>query len=115
MPVRSSFFAALLLSSLTVAAQPDAPAIKPTAVTFPKAGAPLGEFAAEVSKSPAGVAVTVDPRAMKAKGAPEFAGTPFWESLETAADKTKTRLTLRDGGRSVFLEPRPKDREISAV
>jgi hypothetical protein len=111
--------AALLLASLTAAAaQPDAtPAIRPTAVTFPKANATLAEFATEASKSPAGVTVTVDPRAVKAKGTPEFAGTPFWEALETAADRTKTRLVLRDGGRTVLLEPRPKeiDREVSAV
>ncbi len=108
-------FAFLLLASVTVAAQPtDRPAIKPTAFSFKKDTA-LGEVAAELSKSPAGATVSVDPRSVKAKCAAAFDNTPFWEALETAADKTKTRITLRDGGRTVVLEPRLKNREVSAV
>lgn len=104
----------LLLAGLA-AAQPGGPSITPTPVTFKKDSAPLGEVAAELSKSPAGVAVKPEPRLLKEKVAAAFDNTPFWEALETAADAAKARLSPRDGGRTVVLEPRPGAREVSAV
>ncbi|MCE9563347.1 MAG: hypothetical protein K8U57_15000 [Planctomycetes bacterium] len=108
--------AIVLVTGFAVSAQRSTPGIKPTSVTFKKDATVLGEVAAELSKVPAGVTVKVDPPASaKAKCSAAFEGTPFWEALETAADQTKTRLVLREGGRVVVLEPRPAAREISAV
>jgi hypothetical protein len=108
-------FTLLLFASVGIAGQPDAPTVKPTGFSFKKEAAALGEVALELSKSPAGVAVNVDPRALKAKCTGGFENTPFWEALETAADQTKTRLAIRESGRAVVLEPRLKNREISAI
>jgi hypothetical protein len=105
MPIRSSLLLGAVLGASVVAVQPDTPSVKPTAVTSQKQNAVLGEVAAELSKSSAGVAVTAEGAAAKAKCAIEFAGAPFWEALESTAAKTRTRLVLRDGGRSVALEP----------
>jgi hypothetical protein len=101
MPLRSS----LLLCATLAAAEPATPPAKPTAVTYQKQNAPLGEVAAELSKSAAGVTVTAEGAAVKAKCSVAFADTPFWEAVETAAAKTQTRVAVRDGGRTVALEP----------
>lgn len=95
----------ILVLAAVAAAQPAGPALKPTPVTFTKDNAPLGEVAAELSKAPAGVGVTADAQVVKARLSPKFDGTPFWVALESAAAATKTRLAIRDGGRSVILEP----------
>lgn len=112
--MRFAFVLALTVSTLG-AAQPETPTIKPTPVTLKADSAVLGGVAGELSKAPAGVTVTVDPRSVKAKCPVAFAGTPFWEALESAADQSKTRIVVRDGGRTALLEPRPKGREVSSV
>ncbi|MBA4066219.1 MAG: hypothetical protein C0501_21390 [Isosphaera sp.] len=104
--------AAVLLAAGVAAAQP---AVTPTPVTLKKDAAPLGEVAAGLSKAPAGVAVTAGPRVVKETVPARFDGVPFWEALETAADRAKARLVVRDGGKTVALEPRPGGREVSAV
>jgi hypothetical protein len=74
--------------------------------------------ASEAAKSPAGAAVKVEPPSLlKAKAAIGLEKIPFWEMLEKTADRTNTRLSLRDGGHTVLIEPRPKGqgREISVV
>lgn len=102
--------------AFVVAAQREAPTIRPTTVTLHKDNASLREVVAELSRSPAGVAVKVEhPELAKATCALNFDKTLFWEALETAADRTKSRLTLRDGGSAVWFEPRTGNREISAV
>lgn len=105
----------LFLAGLAPAQPSGGATIAPTAFTFKKAGAPLGEVGAELSKSPAGVAVRVEPQLLKAKLAASVDAAPFWEALETAADRANARLSVREGGRAVTLEPRPGRREISAV
>jgi hypothetical protein len=111
--MRSVLF--VFLAAGLAVAQPAPTGIKPTAVTFEKANATLGEVAAELSKSPAGVLVGVESGLLKAKCPADFDSTPFWDALETAADRTRTRLALHDGGRNVTLEPAAARREISAV
>jgi len=102
--------------AIATAAPPETVRFKPTPVTFSNANATLNDVAVGLSKSSAGVTVAVEsPEAAKAKCPVDFTGTPFWEALETAADASKTRITLRDGGKRVILEPRPNRREISAV
>jgi hypothetical protein len=96
-------------------AQPEEHAIKATTINLQKPNVVLGEVAEALSKSPAGVTVSADPRSLKTKLSVAFKTTPFWEALETAADQSKTRISLRDGGRTVVLEPWTKNREISAV
>ncbi|WP_439627254.1 hypothetical protein [Gemmata sp.] len=104
-----------LILYAAVAARPAAPAIKPTIVSVAKDAA-LADAAAELSKSPAGAAVGVEPgdraKARLAAGADQV---PFWDALEAVADQSKSRLTVRDGGRTVVLAPRPGPREVSAV
>ena len=115
MPIRSLLLVPAALIASLAAAQPNA-AVKPTTVTYQKPNAVLGEVAAELSRSPAGVKVTAEGAAAKAKCPAAFAGTPFWEAIETAAEKTQTRVVLRDGGRSVVLQPLAgKPREPSAA
>lgn len=97
------------------AAQSNPATIAPTSFTFKKDNAPLGEVASELSRTAAGVAVKVEPQLLKAKCPAAFDGVPFWEALETAADRSKARLSVREGGRTVMLEPRPGKREVSAV
>jgi hypothetical protein len=108
---------AALLASLAAAQpkQPDA-TVKPKTVTIQKPDATLREVAAGLSNSPAGVAVAAEGAASDAKCPVAFADTPFWEALETTARKTETRISLRDGGRSVLLQPLAgKPREPSAA
>jgi hypothetical protein len=108
--------ACLTLACFAIAAaQPEDRTIKPTTITLRKQNAPLGDIAAELSKSPAGVTVSADPRSVKTKTSVAFSNTSFWEALETTAEQSKTRISLRDGGRTVLLEPWVKNREISAV
>src|SRR5262249_40004854 len=114
--MRTAVVVLILSLSALIAAEPASSQIKPTTVTFQKQNAVLGEIAAELSKSPAGVKVIADrPEIVKSKCPCPFTNTPFWEALETVADQTKTRLVIRDAGRTVALEPRPKEREISSV
>src|SRR5687767_4881775 len=96
MPLRACLFLCATLLTSIAAAQPKQPAVKPTAVTFQKPNAVLGEVAADLSMSPAGVAVTVEGAAAKAKCPVMLSGTPFWEALEQVAAKTQTRLAVRD-------------------
>jgi hypothetical protein len=104
-----------LIVCVAVAAQPAAPTIKPTIVSIAK-DATLAGAAAELSESPAGAAVRVEaPDLAKAKLAAGVERVPFWNALEAVADQTKSRLVLRDGGRTVVLAPRPGPREVSAV
>lgn len=106
----------VLIASCGIAAQRDTPGMKPTTVTLKKENTTLAEVAAELSKPTHGVAVKVErAETAKAKCSVAFDGTPFWEALENVADQTKTKLALRDGGRSVVLEPRTGGREVSAV
>jgi len=108
--------AVILVAGAGAAAQRDTAGIKPTAVTLKKDVAVLGEVAAKVSNAGAGLIVKIEPAATaKAKCAVAFERTPIWDALEAAADQTKTRLTLREGGRVVVLEPRPAARETSAI
>jgi hypothetical protein len=88
-----------------VVAQPEQPAVKPTTITYQKQNTVLGDVAAELSRSLAGVAVTPEGAAAKAKCSVALSGTPFWEALEQVAKQTQTRLLLRDDGRSVVLAP----------
>jgi hypothetical protein len=104
--------AVVLFAAGFAAAQPGIP---PTTVTLKKDAVPLGEVAAELSKAPAGVAVTAGPRLIKEKVPARFDGVPFWDALEAAADRAKARLVVRDGGKTVALEPRAGGREVSAV
>src|SRR4051812_28055558 len=99
---RPFWLTVLFLAAGLAAARPDAAGIKPTPVTLTKQNATAAELAGAFWEAPAGVAVTAAPGTEKAKAAVAFDGTPFWEALETAADRTKTRLTLHDGGRSVI-------------
>ena len=116
MPLRSSLLLCAAFVATLAAAEPATPPAKPTAVTYQKQNAPLGEVAAELSKSAAGVAVTAEGPAVKAKCSVAFADTPFWEAVATEAEKTQTRVTLRDGGRSIVLRPLAgRPREPSAV
>jgi hypothetical protein len=105
MPLRACLFLCAILLASFAAAQPKQPAVKPTVVTYQKQDAVLGEVAAELSKSRAGVAVTVEGAAMKAKCPVALSGTPFWEVLEQVAAKTQTRLAVRDDGSAVVLAP----------
>ena len=105
MPLRACLFLCAALLASVAAAQPKQPAVRPTAVTLQKPNAVLGEVAAELSKSPAGVAVTAEGTAAKAKCPVALSGTPFWEAMEQVAKQTQTRLVVRDGGRSVVLTP----------
>ena len=107
-------FVTLILCA-AVAAQPAEPTVAPTAVSVAK-DATLADAAAALTKSPAGAAVRVDaPDLAAAKVGAGVEQVPFWDALEAAADQTKTRLTLRDGGRTVVLASRPGPREISTV
>ncbi len=108
----------VLVASCAVAAQRDTSGLKPTPVTLKKDNTTLGDVAAELSKPTNGAAVQVKvehPETARAKCSVSFDGTPFWAALESVADQTKTKLALRDGGRSVVLEPRATGREVSAL
>lgn len=107
-------FVTLILCT-AVAAQPAEPTITPTTVSVAK-DATLADAAAALTKSPAGATVRVEaPDLAKAKLTAGVDQVPFWDGLEAAADQTKTRLVLRDGGRTVVLVPRTGGREVSAV
>ncbi len=111
-----TLIALVVVASFAAGAQRDTSILKPTAITFKKENATLGEVATELSKSPAGLSVKVEPpEVAKAKFNAALDGVPLWDALESAADQTKTKLVLRDGGRSIHLEPRPAAREISAA
>ncbi|VTT98671.1 Uncharacterized protein OS=Singulisphaera acidiphila (strain ATCC BAA-1392 / DSM 18658 / VKM B-2454 / MOB10) GN=Sinac_6794 PE=4 SV=1 [Gemmataceae bacterium] len=104
-----------LILCTAVAAQPAEPTIKPTAVSVGK-DATLAEAAAALTKSPVGAAVQIGaPDLAAAKVGAGVERVPFWDALEAIADQTKSRLALRDGGRTVALAPRSGTREVSAV
>lgn len=104
-----------LILCAAVAAQPAEPTVAPTTVSVAK-DATLADAAAALSKSPAGATVRVDaPDLATAKVGAVVERVPFWDALETLADRTKSKLALRDGGRTVVLVPRTGGREVSAV
>lgn len=105
----------LLVFAGAAAAQPAGPTFKPTLATLKK-DSTLADAATALSAAPAGATVKVEsPDTAKAKLASGVDQVPFWDAVEAAADQTKTRLTLRDGGRTVVLANRSGAREISAV
>lgn len=97
------------------AAEPGRP-LPPTEVTVPaaKSNAVLGAVATELAKQ-SGVPVAVAPSMLKAKCDVEFTKTPFWEALQTASDRSGTRMALHEGGRRIELVPRGKSREVAAT
>lgn len=88
--------------------------IAPRTITFSKSNAVLGEATAELTRQ-SGIPIAVDPAFLKAKCAASFDKRSFWNALEDLTAKTGTRIVHRDGGRSVFLEPRGKSIERSSV
>ncbi len=105
----------VFLLAMLVGAQPSPTRnLDPTSVTLKADQATVAELATAFSKAPAGVAVIAAPMTTE-KAAVNFDRTPFWEALELAADRTRTRLVVRDSGRTVALEPRAAEREVSAV
>jgi hypothetical protein len=98
------------------AAEPTRP-LSPTAMSFSpsdKGQTVLGAVAADLAKQ-SGVPITVSPAVLKAKCDVQFTKVPFWEALQTAADKSGARITLHEGGRKVELVPRGKSREVAAT
>ncbi len=45
----------------------------------------------------------------------QFEKVPFWTALEDIANRTDSRIAVRNGGRRIALEPRGKSLEISSV
>jgi hypothetical protein len=113
--MRTAAIATLIIGTVAAlpAAEPGRP-LAPTAVTWEKPDAVLGEVAAALSKT-AGVPVAVAPAAVKTACPARFTDVPFWDGLQRAADSTRTRLALSDGGRQVALVPRGPARESAAV
>ena len=118
--MRSAAVTTLILGTLAAlpAAEPARP-LAPTGVDFAKPpgdkSAPvLGEVAKALSDK-AGVPVAVAPGMLKAKCDVKFANVPFWEALQTAADKSGARISLAEGGRKVELVPRGPSRESAAT
>lgn len=104
----------VLAFATALAAQPPARPLAPTAVSFAKPNAVLGEVCAELSKT-AGVPIEVPPALLKAKCGVTFNGAPFWEALDSASRASDARVVLSDGGRKIALVPRGKSREVSAT
>jgi hypothetical protein len=52
---------------------------------------------------------------VKAKCDVQFTKMPFWEALQSAADKSGARMTLHEGGKKVELVPRGKSREVATT
>jgi hypothetical protein len=100
------------------AAEPTRP-FPPTEITWKKSNnvpseSVLGGVAAAL-KDKSGVPITVASNALKTKCDVRFEGVPFWEALQTAADKSGTRIALHEGGRKVELVSRGKSREVAAT
>ncbi len=110
--ILTTVFGVLTLAALP-AAQPARP-LAPTLVTWEKPGAFLGEVPREFPKH-TGAELSVAPTLQKTKFDARFKGEPFWTALQTAADKTSTRLALSNGGRKVELVPRGPSRESAAT
>ncbi|AWM37283.1 hypothetical protein C1280_09760 [Gemmata obscuriglobus] len=97
------------------AAEPSKPPVPaPTAVTFAKAGAPLGEVVAELSKQ-SGVPIAVPPLLVNAKCGAAFDKAPFWSALQQSADTSGARIVVRESGARVELLPRGDSKEIAAT
>jgi hypothetical protein len=114
--MRSLALATLILGALAAlpAAEP-APALAPTPITWNKPDAVLGEVAKQLSDA-SGVPVRVPPNLLKTKcPLSPMKEVPFWAALQSAADKSGTRIALSDGGRKVELLPRGASRECAST
>jgi hypothetical protein len=114
--MRSLAAITLILGALSAlpAAEPARP-LAPTPITWNKPDAVLGEVARQFSDV-SGVPIRVPPNFLKTKcPLPPLKGAPFWGALQSAADKTGTRIALSDGGRKVELVPRGASREVAAT
>jgi hypothetical protein len=92
--------------------------LAPTEVTWAKApdkgAGVLGEVADALAKK-AGIPIAVAPTVLKAKCDVRFRDVPFWEGLQSAADRSGARITLHEGGRKVELVPRGPARDSAAT
>jgi hypothetical protein len=109
----------LLLPLATISLlRADEPQKLPIAPTIVKVNEPDGKLA-QVMKQinlRSGMPVTFPESAAKEDCPVTYAsGAPFWEVLESVADRTGQRIVLHDHGRKIALEPRGKSREISCV
>ncbi len=96
------------------AAEPSRP-LAPTAISWDKPGAVLGEAARHFART-SGIPIEVPRSLLKAKcSLPPLKGVPFWEALQTTADRTSTRIALSSGGRKVELLPRGHAREVATT
>ncbi|MDY3562498.1 hypothetical protein R5W23_003964 [Gemmata sp. JC673] len=86
----------------------------PTAVTFARAGASLGEVGGELSKQ-SGVPIAVAPALLKIKCGATFDKAPFWSALQQSADTSGARIVVREGGARVELQPRGGSKEVVAT
>jgi hypothetical protein len=94
------------------------PAALPIPAKTVKMDEPHGDFAAVMKRfgQQTGIEVTVPPAMAKEKCPVILAdATPFWLALGDIADRSGTRIVLRDEGRKVSLEPRGKSKEVWAV
>lgn len=88
--------------------------LAPTQVTWQEQGTFLGK-AKDTFPKQAGVEVSVSPGVIKAKLDADFKNTPFWEALQTSADRTGAQIALHSGGRKVELVPKGKSRESAST
>lgn len=107
----------LVTSGAVLAAAPvELPGLTPTRVSLSDRPMRASELAAALSASGAGATVTATPELAARSLAGSGVEVPFWQALETAADRLDARLVLLDGGRQVRLEPLgSRPREISTV
>ena len=88
--------------------------LAPTAITWAKPHALLGEVADALAKA-SGVPVAVPPNMLKAACDVRFDRAPFWHALQQTADRANARIVLTDGGRKASLIARGKSREVAAT
>ena len=96
------------------AAEPSQP-LAPTEINWNRPDATLGQVAKDFGEK-AGVPVEVSSASAESPCAlPPLKGVPFWEALQTAADKSGARIVPVSGGRKVELVPRGKSRDVAAT
>jgi hypothetical protein len=113
---------ALVLSTFAAIspAQPAKSPLAPRTIKWEKPGGTLGDVAAALTKQSGGpphrgVPIEMTDELRKKPCNVKFDGTPFWDALQQAADRTGTRITLAEDGRKVVLVPRSASKEVSAA
>jgi hypothetical protein len=114
--MRTLAVATLIIGTVaTLPAGEPARPLGPTDVSWDKGQAVLGAVADALEKK-SGVPIAYAPVSLKKNACDvRFTDVPFWEGLQKAADASKTRIALTDGGRKVCLVPRGAAREAVAT